>query len=134
MNRSRFLAGLIGPTLSAVGVSIILNPGLVVDLAETVQGEIAFVLVAGLLALVAGLAIVMSHNLWRGWPAIVTIFGWLSVFGGLVRILFPHQMLAFADAAADTGTPAAPVLAGALFLLGLYLSWKAFLPSRTESP
>ena len=133
LNRSRFLAGLIGPTACAVAVSMLINPGLVVDLAETVQGEIAFVLVAGLLALVPGLAIVMSHNLWRGWPAVITIFGWLCVFGGLARILFPYQVLAAAAAAADTGTPAAPAVAAALFFFGLFLSWKAFLPSRTES-
>lgn len=134
MERSRFLAGLIGPTVCAVALSMLINPGLVVDLAETVQGEIAFVLVAGLLALVPGLAIVMSHNLWRGWPVLITGFGWLCVFGGLARILFPYQVLAFAAAAADTGTPAAPAVAAVFLALGLFLSWKAFLPSRSESP
>lgn len=133
MNRSRFLAGLIGPTLMAIAAGLVLNPGVVQEMAASVQDEYAFIFIVGIAAMTAGLAMVMSHNLWRGWPAVVTIIGWLTLLGGVARIVFPHQVLAFADAAADTGTPALPAIAAALFLLGLFLSWKAFLPSRTES-
>lgn len=48
------------------------------------------ILVSGVLAMTAGLAIVNSHNVWTfGWPVIVTLFGWALAVGGAVRIAAP---------------------------------------------
>jgi hypothetical protein len=45
------------------------------------------ILITGVLAMTAGLAIVNTHNVWMlGWPVIVTLFGWALVIGGAVRI------------------------------------------------
>jgi hypothetical protein len=43
-----------------------------------------------MLAMVAGLAIVNTHNVWVwNWSVIVTFFGWALVLGGAFRILAP---------------------------------------------
>ena len=53
----------------------------------------ALIFVAGLLSLTAGLAIVLSHNVWVGdWRVLITIFGWLGVIGGMVRIILPQKV------------------------------------------
>jgi uncharacterized protein YjeT (DUF2065 family) len=45
---------------------------------------------AGILALLAGLAIVNTHNVWTGWPVIITLLGWISIIAGIARMAFPE--------------------------------------------
>ncbi len=38
----------------------------------------------------AGLAIVLTHNIWTAdWRVLITIFGWLNVIGGALRLFAP---------------------------------------------
>jgi hypothetical protein len=40
---------------------------------------------------------VRVHNRWtNGWPVLVTVLGWLAVFSGLARMLFPTGLAAIA--------------------------------------
>lgn len=49
------------------------------------------VLISGVLAMVAGLSIVNTHNVWiLDWTLIVTVFGWALVLGGASRIIAPQ--------------------------------------------
>ena len=127
MDRSRFLAGLIGPTAIAVAVGVLINRQILTELAPQLSGDYALILIVGIMTLVAGLAIVLSHNVWRGWPAAVTAFGWLAIAGGLVRILFPRQIAEMAPAFVAQSW-SVPVVAALVALFGLFLSWKAFRP------
>jgi uncharacterized membrane protein (DUF441 family) len=43
----------------------------------------------GLITLVIGIAMVVSHNVWTGWPIVITIIGWLSVIKGVCLLFFP---------------------------------------------
>ncbi len=79
------------------------------------------------LALLAGLAIVNTHNLWvAGWPVIIMIFGWLAVVGGIVRIAFPGITKAIAEAMLAR-TAVLRVLALLQVLLGAYLMVEGYL-------
>lgn len=52
---------------------------------------------SGILALVMGLLIVVSHNVWTSdWRVIITIFGWMAIFKGLVRLFIPEKVGALA--------------------------------------
>ncbi len=93
MATSKTNAALLGPTLIASAASIFLNldawPGIV----DQAFHNPALVFVSGYPSFVAGLAIVYFHNQWKGgWPVVVTALGWLAVFGGLLRILFPTRL------------------------------------------
>ena len=47
----------------------------------------ALIFLAGLITLPAGLAIVLTHNVWTAdWRVVITILGWLCVIGGIIRI------------------------------------------------
>ena len=124
MDRSRFIAGLIGPTLVAVAVSILVNGGMIGGIAEQLGRDYSLIFISGVITLPAGLAIVLAHNVWRGWPVVVTIFGWLAILSGAVRILFaPH----LAEVIPGVVLGPAPMIAAIIvLLLGLFLSWKAF--------
>jgi hypothetical protein len=97
MAASKTISGLIGPTLVALAVSMLLNLGTLPALVDQVSRDPALVLLSGIMIFVAGLAIVRAHNLWKaGWPVLVTVLGWLFVLGGLARMLFPTQLAAMA--------------------------------------
>ena len=51
--------------------------------------EAGMVLFGGIFALLIGFLIVTRHNVWEGWPTIITIFGWIAVLKGVSLIVFP---------------------------------------------
>ena len=130
MDRSRFLAGLIGPSLVMVAAGMALNLAHLPVLALQMADSWPLIMFAGVISLVTGLAVVRSHDVWKGWPAIITVFGWLLVFGGGVRILFPSQVADIAPTLLIADSPLLPGLIGVTLILGLYLSWQAYRPVR----
>ena len=126
MSRSKMLAGLIGPTLLAIGAALLVNVALFPTFVLQVSRDPLLLFLTGILLFVAGLAIVRSHNVWSGgWPVLVTALGWLAIMGGLLRMLFPAQLAAMAGSVADT--PAAPIAGGIIALLvGAFLSLKGY--------
>lgn len=85
MTNSRQLAGLIGPTMVALGVTEAINM-------DVFANQIAPVIyLNGVILFVAGLAIVRAHNHWTlGWPVIMTLTGWAALFAGLWRMAAPN--------------------------------------------
>jgi len=93
MQPSIFLAQLIGPTLLVIGLGMIVNREAYRLMGQEFIASRALIYIAGLLAFVPGLAIVLTHNVWvAGWPVIVTLFGWLALLGGIFRLLFPQEV------------------------------------------
>jgi hypothetical protein len=126
MANSKAIAGLIGPTLIALAASLLVNLDAMMALVEPVSRDPALVLISGVISFVAGLAVVRLHNHWvRDWTLLVTIFGWLLLVGGLVRMLFPIWLAALAaKVVTDTGFIAGEAIV--LLLIGAFLSYKAY--------
>jgi len=91
MANSIFLAKLIGPVVLAVAIGIFVNGAIYRLLADEFLRSRALIYLSGLLTMTAGLAIVLTHNVWRAdWPVIITILGWLALIGGAFRIVMPQ--------------------------------------------
>jgi hypothetical protein len=126
MRTSRTIAGLMGPTLVAIAAGLFLNLGSLPGLLESASRDPALILLSGILLFVAGLAIVRAHNLWvLDWSVLVTVFGWLAVLGGLLRVLFPIR-LATMMAELSQSTGAITVGAVVLLVAGAFLSIKGY--------
>ena len=127
MERSLFLARIIGPTLVAVALGMLIN----LDMYETMIAEglhpgILFYL-SGFLSLLAGLAIVNLHNTWQlDWRVIITVLGWLMTIGGIMRIVLPRVALAVGSTiySGRTSTIVVALLTGTL---GTFLSFKGYM-------
>jgi hypothetical protein len=81
----------------------------------------ALIFLTGILALLAGVAIINVHNVWvPDWRVIVTVLGWLLVLRGVMLLVFPLTVQVFGDRVA---TSQAGVTAGAAltFVLGAIL-------------
>lgn len=84
MPNSKQLAGLIGPTLIALGATEALN-------LHIFASQIApVVYLNGTMLFVAGLALVRAHNRWtKDWRVLVTLTGWTALIAGLIRMIAP---------------------------------------------
>ena len=97
MNTSKTIAGPHRPHPCRNGCQHAADVGSFPALAKQVSHDPVLIFVSGILLFVAGLAIVRVHNRWtNGWPVLVTVLGWLAVFSGLARMLFPTGLAAIA--------------------------------------
>lgn len=117
MQASNFLARLLGPLFVAMGVGLLINHGAFQAMAAEFLRNYALIFLSGVIALAGGLAIVLVHNVWTSdWRVIITVFGWLAVVGGIVRMLAP-QVAASVGGAVLAQTGAAVI--GAIVWTGL---------------
>jgi hypothetical protein len=127
MDRSLFLARLMGPTFVAIVLGMLINLGMYESMiAEALHTGIVFYL-SGLLSLLAGLAIVNLHNMWcADWRVIFTILGWLMTIGGIIRIVMPQIAVAIGSTiyGGRASTVAVALIIGAL---GAFLSFKGYV-------
>jgi hypothetical protein len=93
MQTSVFLARLIGPVMLVVGLAVFANQRAFRDMAEEFLASRALLFLSGLLIMPMGLAIVLTHNVWADWRALITLFGWLNLIGGAVRLLAPNTVM-----------------------------------------
>jgi len=86
-----FLAKLIGlGTVCIAGAMAFNKPSMLASI-NTLFHEPAFILTYGIIALIAGLAMVIGHNVWSGGvlPVAVTVVGWVVLLRGLLLLLLP---------------------------------------------
>ena len=127
METSFFLAKLIGPVLIVIGLGLLVKQSDFREMATDFLSSRAMIFLAGLLTLVTGLAIVLTHNVWVfNWPVIITILGWLSIVGGVFRILFPDSVQSMGTNMLDK--PATMTVSGIIqIVLGLWLCYVGYL-------
>lgn len=134
MDHSRFIASLAGPILVAIAVSLLLNPGLVAGLAADIASSPAILMVSGMAAMLLGLLIVRTHNVWKGWPIAVTLFGWAALLGGAVRIIFPQWVGEVSLAVGQANSGVSPIAGGVALLIGLFFTWQGWFVPSTPAP
>jgi hypothetical protein len=127
MDRSSFLARLIGPTFVAIALGMLINLSIYERMiAEALRPGILLYL-SGLLSLLAGLAIINLHNTWHmDWRVIITVLGWLMTIGGIIRIVAPQVTIAIGS---TVYSGRAPTIVVALIVgaLGAFLSVKGYV-------
>ena len=93
MDSSILLARLMGPYIILIGVSLIFNQKIFLQIMEDFPKNPSLVFITGLLTFVAGLATVLFHNIWVwDWRIIITIFGWLVLIKGLLLVVLPGSV------------------------------------------
>jgi hypothetical protein len=140
MDRSEYIARLMGPVMLVIGIGMI--AGMLTEgdayssLLKEFIGSRALIFITGVLALVAGLAIVNAHNLWvRDWRVVVTILGWLFIVRGVSNLVFPGTVQTLGDRMIAShggilaGAAATIALGSILSIMGYEHLWNT-TPSR----
>jgi hypothetical protein len=94
-----FIARIIGPVYIILAAGIMLNPKFYQMVMEDFSKNAALVFWSGLLALIIGFLIVLSHNVWAAnWTVLITIFGWGGIIKGIWLTVFPNSVSKFMQA------------------------------------
>lgn len=129
MANSIFIAKLLGPVLVVAGITYLANMARLKEIARDFLESPGMLFMAGIMTLVLGLTLVNTHNVWvAGWPVIITIFGWIAIFSGLVRTMMPATVAKWGEAMIGN-TAYLKVVSGLLVALGAYLSWMGYSPA-----
>lgn len=126
MELSIFLAKIIGLYLILKALIVLANyrrlPNLV---AEFLKSE-GLRLTAGLIVIILGLLIVVSHNIWTAnWRIIITLYGWTLLLKGLAVLLLRFPVEKFL--ALSTNKICVMIISLVVLLLGVYLAYLGFL-------
>ena len=90
-SRTTFLARLIGLYLILIALTLSIRGQDTVQTVTAMLHDPSMLLLLGVIALAAGLAMILAHNVWSGGalPVAVTAVGWLSAIKGLLFLLLP---------------------------------------------
>lgn len=123
MPTSIFLAKLIGPILLAIGLGLLANGAAYRKLTNEFLHSRALICLSGLISMAAGLAVVLTHNVWTAdWRVLITLLGWLALIGGALRLIVPQELQTIGKW--FTARSAAFTTAGAVWLaVGAVLSF-----------
>ncbi|MDR3534242.1 MAG: hypothetical protein P4L90_27215 [Rhodopila sp.] len=125
--RTIYLGRLIGLWLLILSIAEMINKAAMLDTAAQIVDSPSLLFLSGGLTLVAGLAIVLAHNVWRGgvMPIVVTILGWALLIKGIALLVVPPAGSVGMLRASHYADPYPFYVAIALFL-GLYLTVAGF--------
>jgi putative exporter of polyketide antibiotics len=87
--RTIYLSKLFGLSCILVALPMMFHKQAVVEMVTGLFRDPHMMFLTGVLTLVAGLAMVLAHNIWSGGalPVVVTIFGWLTLIKGFMFLL-----------------------------------------------
>lgn len=122
---SILLAKFWGILLVIFGLLFLVRKRALDDIFKLIKDK-TFVIISGYLALILGLGTVILHNIWvADWRVVITIFGWISLIKGVVRIGFPESLQKRVRVLKNK-----PVLIKVLLiittLLGAWLIWMSY--------
>jgi hypothetical protein len=122
---SIFLAQLAGPTLLALGLGIFFSKDYYTRVYRDLEKEPLAVMMAGLTTLIAGIVLVLNHNIWENLATgIISAIGWLSILKGLVLIIYPKTASKMGDMVAQGKF--FNIIAVLTIIIGGYLSYMAY--------
>lgn len=116
-----FLATVIGWYMVILSLFIVIRHEQVKLVTADIMSNRGLFFILAIITVILGLCLVASHNLWvLGWPVIITIFSWLVLIGGIIRLFFPENV--FDRWRSIFNNPVMMnVIGGVIFIIGLYL-------------
>lgn len=126
--RTLFLSKLIGLYWTIYALAAMIHKQATVDAVTAVLNSSALWFLIGIVCLMAGLAMVLGHNLWSGRPltVVVTLIGWLTLFKGLILVFLPMHSVADVYLRVLQYQRLSDMYAAILLLLGLWLAFAGF--------
>ena len=99
METSIFIARIFGLCYLIIGVGFLFNRKAFQRIMEDFCKNAALGFYGGMLALVVGIVIILTHNVWvANWTVIITIIGWAGLIKGIWMIVFPDTVSRFMQA------------------------------------
>jgi hypothetical protein len=135
MATTQFLSRLIGLATLILSVAMFADRAPMLAAIDLMSQDPAALLLFGIAGIVAGLAIVLSHNVWKQgvWPLVVTLVGWLILIRGILLVVLPAKLIVRIYAALHVADYYY-LYAVLPLVLGVYLTWRGFSAIPTPPP
>lgn len=126
-----FLSRLIGLATLILGAAMLIYEPPLISAVELASQDRSALFMLGGGGVIAGLAIVLTHNVWRRGlcPLVVTLVGWFMLIRGVLMIFLPTGLLLQLDALSHFHEHPA-LYAVVPLVLGVYLTWQGFVVRR----
>ena len=90
MEATIFLAKLWGPAILAVGLGIFVSRNYYIKIYRDLEKDALAVLVFGMMAMTAGIAHILFHNVWDTFlEGVISFFGWALLVKGALFVIVP---------------------------------------------
>jgi len=130
-SRTVFLGRLLGLYCILISLSMLIRKQASVDVLTAMLHNAQLLLSLGVITVIAGLAMVLNHNVWSGgaMTVIVTLIGWIALIKGAVLLFLPPE--AESSLFLDTFhlEQFFRLYLGGMLLLGIYLTYAASRPA-----
>lgn len=94
MDTTLFLAQIMGVYFLVVGAGVLMNPSRMRNAMDEAKQSYILPYLDGAIALVIGLLIVLTHNIWDGLlTSLVSIVGWVAVLEGVLMLTLPQKTI-----------------------------------------
>ena len=125
LSSSTVLAQFYGIILAVSGLAVLMNKQYTLKCVEDIKQHPGLQIISAIIPLLLGAYLVINHNIWhKDWTVILTIVGWMLLFSGVYRHLFPgiFQMMIKKSLKGHTAVIASLVI----FIVGLVLLYFGF--------
>src|SRR5260370_29076380 len=97
MGSTYFLAQLIGLLLLSVGASMLFQKTVFMNVLNDVTGDRTSLFMVGVILLLSGLSVVLTHNIWNSGflPLVITLIGWVLILRGILSMFVPGRHRAY---------------------------------------
>jgi len=126
MDLTIFLTQVIGLYLILIGVIFLARRKVMMAVMADIIKNKPLIYVVAILELLAGLALVVGHNVWA-WDifVVITIVGWLMVVEALIYLILPYSLIS--KIFKKINTPSVYIVGGILsVILGAYMAGIGF--------
>lgn len=121
---SLFLAKVMGLFMLIISLILLINFHKFPKLVKAFTKNTLLVFISGFPAVLLGLLIVLTHNVWTNDPRwIITLIGWLILIKGVLRISMPEKVASIAARISPRGLFVMLLL---ILLVGAYLALFGF--------
>jgi len=125
MELSLFLAKVIGLYLIIIGIAVIWRRSFFPLVVAIYFDNQALVLLGGVMTLILGLLIVVSHSVFEmNWRFLITLLGYLTLFKAIVHLYAPKHARRMAERMVVG--EAYRLAAGVFVIVGVYLTYLGF--------
>ena len=127
MDITLFLAQALGVYMTVIGISILMYPKRTSKAIHEMVSDHFVPYFGGAMALVLGLLIVLTHNVWNDLTtSAISLLGWVALVKGMLLFLLPHD--SFAELAEKFNSRHALTTWGVIALVvGVYLLYSGFI-------
>ena len=126
--RTTFLSRLLGLYCILCGLSMVTHRRATVETMTALVHNPPVLFIVGVITLVAGLAMILGHNVWSGGvlPVIVTLVGWLTLIKGLLFLFLSPEVAAGFFLGGLHYEQLFYLYAAISLILGFYLTYRGF--------